>query len=132
MAEKDEPLNLKCVGEIVFGPSLPRSARRCRSKRRFRSPMAALLRSRIAKQARSKNSLRLGSVDWSFRIEHGVPQMIVWTRASGRKGSFVGQVIGSDGELLSLTIQSAPVGSLERPFVLFGTASSSVYRGSCP
>jgi hypothetical protein len=66
-----------------------------------------------------------------FRRERAPPEEIVWILATSKRGEFVGQVVRSAGQTLSLTIGSALKDSAERPFLLFDTDVRSLYRGSC-
>jgi hypothetical protein len=67
----------------------------------------------------------------SLQFRDGDEATIVWTRMSGAAGPLLGQAIGSDGDILALSIDRAPEGASDRPFVLFATASGSLYRGTC-
>jgi hypothetical protein len=67
----------------------------------------------------------------SFQQAGGPAETIVWTRSTGRKAAFVGALIRSDGEIVSLSVESAPAAAGRRPFALFGTTGARLYRGGC-
>jgi hypothetical protein len=131
-ADKPEPLLLQCIGEIAFGPGL--TARGAALSFETSVPFGEGGFIGLSDPETGKIETPLYDMEvltGSFRIDREAPQAIVWTRATGQRGWFVGQVIGSDGELFSLTIRNPPAGSSARPFVLFSTAASSAYRGTC-
>ena len=131
-AEENERLALKCVGEIAYGQSLPAVG----SKLSFATEVP-FGEGRFLALADPETGhveklvYAMEALTGSFQIENNPAEMIVWTLATSRKGGFVGQVIGSDGQILTLTIENAPAGAAERPFVLFGAASGGLYRGNC-
>lgn len=126
-----EPLNLKCVGAIASSPSIGAAADiSFQTSVPFDEGRFITLSDPESGKV-DKPIYDMEASTGSFQIGADPPQTIVWTRATGRNGWFVGEVIGSDGELFSLTIHSAPVGSTERPFALFGTAAGNLYRGHC-
>jgi hypothetical protein len=130
--DKPEPLLLKCVGEIAFGAGLPARGAALSFETSVPFGEGAFIGLSDPETGKIQTPLYdMEVLTGSFRIDQETSQAIVWTRATGQKGWFVGQVIGSDGELFSLTIRSPPAGSTERPFVLFSTAAASAYRGTC-
>jgi hypothetical protein len=132
LGEESEQLRLSCVGELAYGEGLPAAG----PTLSFETTIPFGEGSFIAltdPQTGGVQSLvyDMEALKGSFEIKGGPTEMIVWTRATSRKAGLVGQVIGGDGDILSLAIRSAPSGSTRRPFVLFGSAGSSLYRGSC-
>jgi hypothetical protein len=132
LADKDVQLNLKCAGEIVFAQK-PAATQ---TKLSFDTTVPFGDGDFISLSNPETGKVERLLYDWealtgSFQIGRESPETIVWTRATSRQGGFIGEVIGGDGEILSLTIQSAPTGSAERPFMLMGAAAGSVYRGNC-
>jgi hypothetical protein len=127
-----EPLMLKCTGEIA--PE--RNAPAARTSFSFETDVPfgegnflALSNPETGKVEKLVYPMEV--LTGSFRQERAPPEEIVWTLATSKRGEFVGQVVRSDGQILSLTIASAPKDSAERPFLLFDTAAGSLYRGSC-
>jgi hypothetical protein len=66
-----------------------------------------------------------------LRFGDGEETTVVWTRMSGADGALMGAAIMSDGDVLALTIDPAPQGAAQRPFVLFAAASANLVRGTC-
>ena len=131
-ADEGERLNLKCIGEIAFGQSLPAVGPKLAFETDVPFGEGRFIALANPETGNAEKLIyAMEALTGSFQMENNPAEMIVWTLATSRKGGFVGQVIGSDGEILSLTIRTAPAGSTERPFTLFGTAAGSLYRGSC-
>jgi hypothetical protein len=126
------PLNLKCAGDLVFSQPLSTSARSIA----FQAIVPFgdgyfLALTNPETRAIERPLYDMEVLSGSLQVEGAPPETIVWTRTSGRNGEIVGQAIASDGEMFSLAVERAPVGSSRRPFTLFGTAGSSLYRGAC-
>jgi hypothetical protein len=131
-ADTIEQLDLKCAGAIFAG----QNGAPARATIAFEvtvpfgdGDFLALANPETGKPEKLLRDMEV--LSGSFRIEREAPQTIVWTRTAGRSGSLTGQVIGSDGEIFSLTIAGAPAGFMERPFVLFSSAAGALTRGSC-
>jgi hypothetical protein len=71
------------------------------------------------------------STTGQLNFSNGEETTIVWTRMSGADGVLIGEAIMSDGDVLVLTIEQRPQGTVERAFVLFAAADASLFRGTC-
>lgn len=132
LAEADEPLQLRCIGEKAFDLD----ALAPKAKISFQTTVPFGEGKYVALSDPETGAVEnlvydLEASTGSFQIEDNPAELIVWTLATSCKAELVGQIIESDGQLLSLTIRGAASDSGERLFVLFATATASVYRGSC-
>jgi hypothetical protein len=132
LADDSAPLTLECAGELAFSLPLAKSANAISFLTTVpfgEGNFLALANPETGKIERPLYDMEV--LSGSFQVAERPPEAIVWTRTSGRSGELIGQAIASDGQIFSLAIQKAAAGSALRPFVLFGTAAATLYRGNC-
>jgi len=133
-AERTPSVTLACAGRLAFGLAPPSFA--SGSELTFEASVTfgeGEILALVDPETKAVERVLYDaeSTSGSLRFKDGDESTIVWTRMSGAAGPLLGQAIASDGDVATLSIERAPEGSRDRPFVLFATASASLYRGTC-
>ena len=55
----------------------------------------------------------------------------IWTRGKRNGGDYVGEAIGSDGEIITIRIDARAAAAVGGDFVLFDTARATLFKGTC-